>query len=307
MAKERPFQDSKLLHSSQWMENHYGPKAIRIFVRHQTLKESPTFFPTELLSIKFVQITNFEISFYKTKKEIMIHGIKAEPGLFTFMAALSWSVGDFRVNCTGFVISPTAIMSAAHCLHSSKRDDTLLQANYSAILGSPDRTKGQLVQLKAIMHPKYNRNTKDNDISILKPYVDGDKLPHMDYIQPVYLPNKLPKPEVVYAMGWGKTTFDDCVAAFGETSNILLYHQQRVVKLIREGKQIKVEGDNTDSQGSSTCQGDSGGPLVEIRGDDTMVAIGILSGGFNTGDESYQQIAPHKRFILQHAPDAQFI
>lgn len=181
------------------------------------------------------------------------------------------------ITCGGVVISPSYILTAAHCV-KRKNDVT----SYEILIGTvsedfTERSNRIVVKGKHIFpHPQYKieRSTgkPQNDIALIKLSRKLD----FDYnIQPICLPGKeqidLHEENCEFA-GWGKT------------------HENRLHSKHLNSIGARLEGhcDNTNTIICATyrgrdkvgaCKGDSGSPLTCTKKDGRKYLVGLLSYG----------------------------
>ena len=93
--------------------------------------------------------------------------------------------------CTGSIISPNEIVTAAHCVEKLAKEDYL--CNYvEATMGHSNISSDQAISVgikSVLVHPNYNesKNSSGNDIAIL--WLEDD-LDFNTSIQPISLPSK---------------------------------------------------------------------------------------------------------------------
>jgi len=189
--------------------------------------------------------------------------------------------------CGATLISPTWLLSAAHCTLSRTA------AQLEVRLGVHDRTtdpasevRRQLLQI--VMHPQYSASTNSYDFALLR--IDAIDVAASQFISPICLPttsNSFAGTTAVSA-GWGRKY------SGGPTTNKL---HEVSVPVISNTECYRNYGTTaiTDSmlcageRGKDSCQGDSGGPLMysEASGSKPyMKLIGVVSWGSGCGSDN---------------------
>uniref|UniRef100_A0A493TED8 Transmembrane protease serine 5 n=1 Tax=Anas platyrhynchos platyrhynchos TaxID=8840 RepID=A0A493TED8_ANAPP len=208
----------------------------------------------------------------------VVGGTDAAPGRWPWQVSVRHGS---RHRCGGSVLAPRWILTAAHCLHSSRRlhgSGWLVGAGVAC--GSIEQEAGVPVE-KVISHPLYNGSSLDYDIALMKLHVP---LNFSDAIRAVCLPpshRDLFPGTPCWVSGWGYTRPDQ--AQLTETL------KEALVPLIstrRCNSSCMYEGELTARmlcagypQGKiDACQGDSGGPLV-CQDDLTWRLVGVVSWG----------------------------
>ena len=188
--------------------------------------------------------------------------------------------------CTGVLVSPTYVLTAAHCTAANKR----------VLYGNASRKRARRIGVaRAIRHPGYDRRTGQFDVGLLR-------LPEPLPARPVSLISEgeyllLVKPDApAQILGWGKRPGTDF-------SDLLVKADIRLRWLGWRGTGLLY-----DDQGGP-CGGDSGGPML-VRGlDGRPVLVGVASttagnlcakGG---GIAIYTNIVAVRRFIEDNVKD----
>jgi len=214
----------------------------------------------------------------------IVGGSEAKVGDWPWSCSM---LNNGRHICGGSLISPTWVITAAHCVGSAA-------SAYKWECGVHDRTNKEswtkVFSVKRVVaHPQYNSRLIQNDIALMELTTSAE--PYNDYIMPACYPKETDAydGQTCWATGWGSTfsggsvtryqmevampvlTDAACKAKFGGANNML-----------NEKTQVcaGVSGANKD-----TCQGDSGGPLVVKHASDGFWRlIGLTSWGYGCGD-----------------------
>ncbi|NP_001187138.1 granzyme-like I precursor [Ictalurus punctatus] len=227
-----------------------------------------------LLAAAFISLT-----FNATHGEEIINGKKAKKNSFQYMASVQ-SKGKHI--CGGFLISPSYVLTAAHCF----------QSNLSVVLGTQNidakRNELRRYAVKSMhIHPSYKENPRyGSDIMLLK--FSGKVNLNKDLkVIKISSNHKRVKPNTkCQVAGWGKTetqkTVNDLMVTDVSTIDITVCKKQWNKENVELPAKILCAGGYGTKSGA--CQGDSGGPLVC-----SGLAVGIVS--FNLHDNcSYPNV-----------------
>ncbi|XP_044255014.1 trypsin-7-like isoform X2 [Tribolium madens] len=180
-----------------------------------------------------------------------------------------------RYICTGSVITPSHVITAAHCTYTRQASELFIRA------GSSLRKSGGVVVAVSLIinHPSFNSKNMDYDVSVLKLL---QPLTYSQFIAPIPLANQSHSwspgtPALV--SGWGFTkvgqTEDsrELQATMIELKNAKICDEEFVPYTLTP----RMLCGGLLEQGKNSCKGDSGGPLI-ING----LLAGIVSWGAET-------------------------
>ncbi|KAK7795736.1 hypothetical protein U0070_023169 [Myodes glareolus] len=183
-------------------------------------------------------------------------GTEAKPHSHPYMAFLEISESEsHQKQCDGFLVEKDIVMTAAHC---NGREITVTLGAHNI----KQRSNTQRIPVvKGISHKDYNRDTKVNDIMLLK-------LKHKAQLNNAVKTIALPK-----SQDWVKPGKVCTVAGWGRLANCSLPNTLQEVKLEVQNSQTcqVISRDYNNSiqlcvgnpkEKKATGKGDSGGPFV---------------------------------------------
>uniref|UniRef100_A0A182KG98 trypsin n=1 Tax=Anopheles christyi TaxID=43041 RepID=A0A182KG98_9DIPT len=175
-----------------------------------------------------------------------------------------------RHSCGGSIISPSWIITAAHCLEGVTEDMVSIRA------GSTYKEHGGIIRnvVRLVRHPAWDPVTYEGDVALMElesPLaLDGQtiasiEMPEQDEEDPV-------EGSKAMVSGWGKTLNRYHSNLVLRATFLPIVHRNNCQKAYRRSNTISnlmlcagfFEG------GHDSCQGDSGGPLVV---DDLLVGV----------------------------------
>jgi len=233
----------------------------------------------------------------------IVNGVEARPGSWPWQVVLGqprnpnfFSAADFRVICGGTLISPSVILTAAHCFTSGSSSNTPTHAR----MGEHDITTSSELSgtvqrriQRTVLHEGWDKVSLVNDIALVK--ISGNPLTYTTRIRAACLPfdyqgvtdtSIQPSP---YVTGFGALEdgqpsatklFQAKVPVVGHEACRSAYSGVRNVRLTRN--HICAGQGNAD-----TCAGDSGGPMLSDRFRNRWSVIGITSYGVSCANAQY--------------------
>lgn len=173
--------------------------------------------------------------------------------------------------CTGTVISPDEIVTAAHCVQD--------RGYYYVYTGANELGKGTRVPVEAIVSNRsYSAKTFRNDVAIMRPLypIQLSSYPRLGTASDLRWA-RLSQP-LLEIQGWGANGMmpsdylrtGDVILAGGFASKIWESYDPKTM--------LATWGKKDEKRYTSTCPGDSGGPLFANR-NGALVLLGITSWG----------------------------
>ncbi|XP_035238445.1 elastase 2 like [Anguilla anguilla] len=208
----------------------------------------------------------------------VVGGVDAIPNSWPWQISLQYtSNGNWYHTCGGTLISSDWVLTAAHCISSSK--------TYRVELGKHNLKETEAASVtipagKIIVHEKWNPFFIRNDIALIKletPVTVGDA------IMPACLPEAgfiLPHNEACYVTGWGRLYTGGPIADILQQALLPVVDFATCTRPDWWGSQVKDTMVCAGGDGVvSGCNGDSGGPLNCQSADGSWEVHGIVSFG----------------------------
>ncbi|XP_012517965.1 PREDICTED: chymotrypsin-like elastase family member 2A [Propithecus coquereli] len=243
-----------------------------------------------LLSALVVGALSCGRSTYPPKVSRVVGGEDVNPNSWPWQVSLQYSSnGKWHHTCGGSLVAQNWVMTAAHCISSSK--------TYRVVLGrhklSTEESGSVAVKVsKLVVHEKWDSNqlAKGNDIALLKL---ASSVSLSDKIQLACLPPAgtiLPNNYPCYVTGWGTLQTN------GDTPDILQQGRLLVVDYATcsssgwwgstvKNNMVCAGGDGV----TSSCNGDSGGPLNCEAENGQWEVHGVVSFGSSLGCNYYHK------------------
>ncbi|KAJ1965911.1 hypothetical protein GGI12_000432 [Dipsacomyces acuminosporus] len=244
----------------------------------------------------------------------IIGGDPAPSDKFNYVAYIRISSDDYGDTlCTGSLIAPNVVVTAAHCtwVSGAELKAENFQVGFTKEVPLLDKPFEGHVVKQLIRHADYKKGSHQaNDIAllILKDSVKGEEA------QPIKIyKGGLSQEQSVTAAGYGLT---DPNSTSSFTSKLMYVNLKLGSKEVCSRDEDTFDEKNaicTDgTAGKDTCQGDSGGPLVTaINGADVLLGLTSFAGVSSTNQDGkcaqggtpgyYLRLSAYVDWIAKHA------
>lgn len=224
----------------------------------------------------------------------VVNGRNPTSGEFAFLTSLRMTARDGGVYvCGGSLVSPTKIITAAHCMY----DEDGNEISYVSAALEDDGAKpySHVRAADFTIHPNYNKSNEANDIAVLtfsQPFTGAPTVTLPTAAQAASLTTG---GSSVTSAGWGRLSSGGSSPSTFRVADLKVIPDSicgsssgryTVGGVTYEGlgssylssSMICAGGSTSAAQPIDTCQGDSGGPLVSGSGS-SAVLVGIVSWG----------------------------
>lgn len=220
----------------------------------------------------------------------IVGGLGATRGSWPWVAYIQAQTGPRSgIACTGTVVAPNVVLSAAHCAEDTSTGIPYPPSAYAVHTGSVDLldpTSGQVLAVsRVIIYPFYNRTTHsggDAALLVLNEPTAAPAIPLATAADSSLFSPGTPG----YIAGWGQTYGGDPnpptqlqTAVTSVQSPTLCAQGLAVITGASFDPGSEICAIDPPSYAVGTCHGDSGGPMLARRADGSWVQIGITSWG----------------------------
>lgn len=194
----------------------------------------------------------------------VVGGVKAPPGRWPFQVALLDSSVANNANaqfCGGALIDKLFVVTAGHCVFGSRAAEIdVLTGSQSLATGGTRRHVASIT-----LHPRYNDNTLDFDIAVIKLKTAATGIAVSHLISQGQEAALAPVGRSTFVLGWGSTK-----AAGGGYPKDLYQVGVPIVSRTDCNDANSYDGEITarmicagfKNGGKDSCDGDSGGPMI---------------------------------------------
>jgi secreted trypsin-like serine protease len=224
-----------------------------------------------------------------TGADAIIGGRVAEEGSYPWLAHVSDYFGAFVGECTGTVVAPRLVLTAAHCVVDLQNGRTREPSGFRVVTGNVDwmLTPREVLHVHAVsVAPGFDPYTHTHDAALLV-LSTQTTAPAIRLSRPRADASILRAGTPASIVGWGEIRYGQPEPTpelrDAETAVQNAAWCQRNAPPFYASSQLCVIDPPKEATG--TCEGDSGGPLIvsapgEEQAEPTAIELGVLSGGY---------------------------
>lgn len=225
--------------------------------------------------------------------------------------------------CGGALVTPTKVVTAAHCVVDPSTRQISAAADIQVLLGPSLKTPviAPVPVTSVIVHPNYDIDSSDSDIAVLTLASPLDGVPTITPLSPAETATYVSSGGAVRVGGWGNTTalaggkafpdifrianlvtFPDTMCGARGTYSVNGVNFQGFSASEADASTMLCAGAaDTSGRMIDACYGDSGGPLVSALGGPARL-IGVVSWGDDCASKYpgvYTRVSAMYDFLLK--------
>lgn len=192
-----------------------------------------------------------------------------QPWVVALISRQAFGNGRSGQFCGGALVTPTKVVTAAHCFYDESRGERVERPGLKVVLGRDDLrgALGREVPVRSVaLHPDYSFTANMNDVAVLTLAEPQQTRPVIELVgQGQTEPYRAGTRARVY--GWGDTTGRGDYSPTLRGVEVPIVSDQACAQAYPGGKDGRFDARGMvcageERGGRDACQGDSGGPLV---------------------------------------------